>query len=165
MKYKFLAPVALYIPPIGALFQVGDLPSTACFLGFTLICSLCLYYDPPLHKLSRKLQRLIGLLTIVISSAALLSFTFTEAAYGQFYVAAETFVAQCFAQASAAVPITFNVLRLILLAYLGVSLIRAIQSFRNQEDWLSIALPPAVVVAIVTLGDILSNLIISGVNC
>lgn len=53
----------------------------------------------------------------------------------------------------------FNVLRGLFLLYVGISLVRVINSARNDEDWQTIARTPLIIIIAVTAGDILTTLI------
>ncbi|MBE9109277.1 hypothetical protein IQ273_07595 [Nodosilinea sp. LEGE 07298] len=52
-----------------------------------------------------------------------------------FFQAAEQFFTTQFPDAAAAIPIVFAVLRALFVLYIGVSLIRVINSVRNDDDW------------------------------
>jgi len=53
----------------------------------------------------------------------------------------------------------FNVLRLSFVIYLGIALVKVIQSARDGEDWQTLARTPAIVVVTVFLGDALAEMI------
>ena len=58
-----------------------------------------------------------------------------------------------------AIPLVFNVLRGLFLLYVGISLVRVINSARQDEDWQTIARTPLIIIIAVTAGDILTTLI------
>lgn len=82
-------------------------------------------------------------------------------AHALFLGAAEQFMITSFPQASGAVPLIFNALRAIFLIYVAIALITVMNSFRQGEDWLSVARSPAVVVVVIGLGDVLTTLIVA----
>ena len=97
------------------------------------------------------------------------SFSFLDAlctpANAQFFEKAEGFVKDNFVSQNAAgidtaVSLVFNLLRALLLIYLGIALISILISMRNNEDWVSAAKLPFMVLIVVTLGDTLSQVII-----
>jgi hypothetical protein len=87
-----------------------------------------------------------------------------EPAHAQFFQSTETWLTSKFnigggTGGGSAVSIVFNVLRAIFVIYLGISLVRVIQSARNDDDWQQLARIPLILVVTVTLGDILAKLI------
>ena len=81
-------------------------------------------------------------------------------ARAQFFGGAETWMTGVFgAAAGEAIPLVFNVLRGLFLLYVGISLVRVINSARNDEDWQTIARTPLIIIIAVTAGDILTTLI------
>jgi hypothetical protein len=77
-----------------------------------------------------------------------------------FFQAAEQFFTTQFPQAAAAIPLVFAVLRALFVLYIGVSLIRVINSVRNDDDWQAMARTPLMVAVCVAVGEVLTNLII-----
>ncbi|WP_180976851.1 hypothetical protein [Fischerella thermalis] len=65
-----------------------------------------------------------------------------------------------FQGAGQAIPLVFNVLRGLFLLYLGISLVKIIQAARQEEDWQNLARTPMIILVAVTVGDILTQLII-----
>lgn len=81
-------------------------------------------------------------------------------AQAQFFGGAETWMTSNFGTAAGeAIPLVFNVLRGLFLLYVGISLVRVINSARNDEDWQTIARTPLIIIIAVTAGDILTTLI------
>ncbi len=78
----------------------------------------------------------------------------------QFFQNAQTWMTSNFTGAGQAIPLVFNVLRGLFLIYLGISLVKVIQSARQDEDWQNLARTPMIILIAVTMGDILANLII-----
>lgn len=81
-------------------------------------------------------------------------------AQAQFFGSAETWMQGNFgANTGDAIPLVFNVLRGLFLLYVGISLVRVINSARQDEDWQTIARTPLIIIIAVTAGDILTTLI------
>ena len=83
-------------------------------------------------------------------------------AQAQFFQNAETWMSGQFTGADEAIVLSFNVLRGLFLLYLGISLVKVIQAARDNEDWQNLARTPMIILIAVTVGDILTNLIIGG---
>ncbi|MBF2013639.1 MAG: hypothetical protein IGS23_00090 [Rivularia sp. T60_A2020_040] len=83
-------------------------------------------------------------------------------AQAQFFQNAETWMSGQFTGADEAIVLSFNVLRGLFILYLGISLVKVIQAARNDEDWQNLARTPMIILIAVTVGDILTNLIIGG---
>jgi hypothetical protein len=84
---------------------------------------------------------------------------FATPAQAQFFQSAEDFFNTTFTSSGAAVPIVFNTLRALYIVYLAVAFIGVFNSVRQDEDWVSAARTPILVVITVTLADILTGLI------
>ena len=102
----------------------------------------------------------IGILTTVMFNVA------THPADAQFMEKAKTFFTNSFKDSSGSattisqlIALTFNVLRGIYVIYLAVSLMGIFNSMRNDEDWMTAARTPMIVLISVTIGDLLSGLI------
>jgi hypothetical protein len=67
-----------------------------------------------------------------------------------------------FPNANQVIPLIFNVLRGLFLLYLGISLVRVVQSARQDEDWQNLARTPLIILIAVTMGDILASMITGG---
>ena len=81
-------------------------------------------------------------------------------AQAQFFGGAETWMTTNFGTAAGdAIPLVFNVLRGLFLLYVGISLVRVINSARNDEDWQTIARTPLIIIIAVTASDVLTTLI------
>ncbi|OIP68418.1 MAG: hypothetical protein AUK48_15930 [Oscillatoriales cyanobacterium CG2_30_44_21] len=61
------------------------------------------------------------------------------------------------------VSLIFNVLRSLFVIYLGIGLVKVIQSARNDDDWQQMARTPLILVVTVTMGDILAGIITGAV--
>ena len=102
----------------------------------------------------RKAARLLGLGLLWL--VTLLAYP----AQAQFFGNAETWMTTNFGTAAGdAIPLVFNVLRGLFLLYVGISLVRVINSARNDEDWQTIARTPLIIIIAVTAGDVLTTLI------
>jgi hypothetical protein len=81
-----------------------------------------------------------------------------------FFQAAEQYFQTTFgagtSAASTAIPLVFGALRVIFVLYLAIALVRVINAFRQDEDWVTAARIPMMVVLCVVLGDVLSTLIV-----
>ena len=90
-------------------------------------------YPVPRRKVQgfrRKAARLLGLGLLWLIT--LLAYP----AQAQFFGGAETWMTTNFGTAAGdAIPLVFNVLRGLFLLYVGISLVRVINSARNDEDW------------------------------
>ena len=93
----------------------------------------------------------------------LLSFTmlniFPAPAMAQFMNSAETFFENSFANATEAIDLTFNVLRALYIIYLAIAFIGVFNSVRQDEDWVTAARTPILVILGVTVTDILTTFI------
>jgi hypothetical protein len=96
----------------------------------------------------------VGVLTIVLTTIH------PEVANAQFFKNAETWMKGKFTGADKAIEIVFNVLRGLFLIYLGISLVKTIQSARQDQDWQDLARTPLIIVIAVVLGDVLSTFIV-----
>ncbi len=84
-----------------------------------------------------------------------------------FFVQAEEYLKKILAVGQASgvntlVPLLFGTLRVIFIIYIGIALVRVINSFRNDEDWVTAARIPLIVVLCIVIGDALSTLIVQG---
>ncbi|MHC5771682.1 MAG: hypothetical protein ACYTXI_40270 [Nostoc sp.] len=86
-------------------------------------------------------------------------------ANAQFFNNAQTWMTTTFGnagngQTAAVIALFFNVLRALFLLYVGISLVRIIQSARNDEDWQTLARTPLIIVMAVFVGDLITALIV-----
>ena len=82
-----------------------------------------------------------------------------EPAHAQFFNKAQTFFTSTFTSSGAAIPIVFNTLRALYIIYLAIAFIGVFNSVRQDEDWVTAARTPIIVVICVTLADLLTGLI------
>ncbi|MBW4434332.1 MAG: hypothetical protein KME28_22105 [Pelatocladus maniniholoensis HA4357-MV3] len=115
--------------------------------------SLC--FKPPSFWLIRARK----LLLIAISTFYMVN-RLSAPAKAQFFQDAETWMNSNFQGTGEAIPLVFNTLRGLFLLYLGISLVKIIQAARQEEDWQNLARTPMIIVVAVTVGDILTQLII-----
>lgn len=87
--------------------------------------------------------------------------TFIEAAHAQFFREAESFFTTSFPEAGVAIPVIFNIMRALLVVYLGISLIQGVQAIRQGEDLVIVARTPLIVIVVITVGNVLVNIIIA----
>ncbi|MEO1561655.1 MAG: hypothetical protein AAFS12_19250 [Cyanobacteria bacterium J06632_19] len=111
-------------------------------------------------KFSRKYK--ITSSALIVLGTFLLLDALSTPVQAQFFQNAETWMSGQFAGADEAIVLSFNVLRGLFILYLGISLVKVIQSARNDEDWQNLARTPMIILIAVTVGDILTNLIIGG---
>jgi hypothetical protein len=118
-------------------------------------------------KLQRKYgANLYAVLFAILAVIFLLNFA-AAPANAQFFNTAQTWMTTNFGnanngQTNAVIILFFNVLRGLFLLYVGISLVRIIQSARNDEDWQSLARTPLIIVLAVFVGDLITGLIIGG---
>jgi quinol-cytochrome oxidoreductase complex cytochrome b subunit len=96
---------------------------------------------------------MIGLLSTVFFNVL------TQPAHAQFFNKAQTFFTSSFTSSGQAIPIVFNTLRALYIIYLAIAFIGVFNSVRQDEDWITAARTPIVVVICVTLADLLTGLI------
>ena len=104
-------------------------------------------------------------LSTCFASGAWLSATAPSQAL--FFNAAEQYVQKIFAVngvqgVDTFIPLIFGTLRVVFCIYIGIALVRVINSFRNDEDWSTAARVPLIVVLCIVIGDALTTLITAG---
>ena len=117
-------------------------------------------------------RRRLANTTYVVGGTFAFLDAFSTPANAQFFGKAEVFMKTALKPAGTAVQgaasndtdflvsLVFNVLRGFLLIYFGVALINIVIQFRNNEDWQSAAKLPLTILVVLTLGDVLSQMII-----
>ncbi|MBH8573557.1 hypothetical protein I8752_11135 [Nostocaceae cyanobacterium CENA369] len=111
-------------------------------------------------KLQRKYgANLYAVLFAILAVIFLLNFA-AAPANAQFFNNAQTWMTTNFGnanngQTNAVIVLFFNVLRGLFLLYVGISLVRIVQSARNDEDWQSLARTPLIIVLAVFVGDLI----------
>jgi len=147
--------------PLG-LIGFGILNGTTGNLTLLIVglVSGCLAFAQPYldgKRANPKVKRafLLILGALVSSFLTLLA----QPAQAQFFQNAEDFFTDTFTSSGAAIPIVFNTLRALYIIYLAVAFIGVFNSVRQDEDWVTAARTPILVVISVTLADILTGLI------
>ena len=108
------------------------------------------YKYSPVLLLGIAIGFLLGLLLIVI----------VEPAQAQFFNRTQTWMTGAIPGVDTGlVALIFNVLRALFVIYLGIGLVKVIQSARNDDDWQQMARTPLILVVTVTMGDILAGII------
>ncbi len=102
----------------------------------------------------------IGAATATILATAWLNY-FSPPAHALFFSAAEDFFNQEFGLSATATGIVFASLRALYILYIAVSLIGVVNSVRQDDDWQVAARLPILVVIVVTVADVLTELIIT----
>ncbi len=167
-------------PRIAALTAtiVGIVIAFACARGMYLtallaVIGLLLAFPKILLMLYGKLEHSIRhykyspvlLLGIGIGFLIGLLLIFTiEPAQAQFFNKTQTWLGGAIPGIDATiVSLIFNVLRALFVIYLGIGLVKVIQSARNDDDWQQLARTPLILVVTVTMGDILAGVITGAV--
>jgi len=117
-----------------------------------------------------KLQRKYGINLYAVLFAILAVICFIDfaaaPANAQFFNNAQTWMNGAFGnaagngQTTAVIDLFFNVLRGLFLLYVGISIVRVVQSARNDEDWQTLARTPLIIVMAVFVGDLITGLIV-----
>lgn len=102
---------------------------------------------------------------LVVGTATLLATVwlnyFTPPAQALFFSAAEDFFNEQFNLSTAAIGIVFATLRALYILYIAVSLINVVNTVRQDDDWQVAARLPVLVVVVVTVADVLTELIVT----
>ncbi|NEP56928.1 MAG: hypothetical protein F6K31_07860 [Symploca sp. SIO2G7] len=167
-----------YLIAYFAVLSIGCSSETWFFIVsavYVLIVLLSRY--SPAQKLSpvpveqhstERLPRSYGQFFSLLLTASSIAYFFSTAtpAQAQFYQESEIFLTSCFPAAAVAISLIMNILRAFFLLYLAIALVRAITTVLQQGgDLAPVITPPLIVTAVLTLGDVLSGLIIGGVTC
>lgn len=153
---------------------VGIAIAFACTKGMYLtallaLIGLLLAFPKVLLSLYGKFEQMIRrykyspvlLLGIAIGFVIGLLLVFTvEPAQAQFFNKTQTWMTGAIPGIDTGlVALIFNVLRALFVIYLGIGLVKVIQSARNDDDWQQMARTPLILVVTVTMGDILAGII------
>lgn len=153
---------------------VGIVMTFACSKGMYLtallaLIGLLLAFPKVLLRLYGKFEQVIRrykyspvlLLGIAIGFVIGLLLVFTvEPAQAQFFNKTQTWMTGAIPGIDTGlVALIFNVLRALFVIYLGIGLVKVIQSARNDDDWQQMARTPLILVVTVTMGDILAGII------
>ncbi|MEO1144133.1 MAG: hypothetical protein AAFY26_00825 [Cyanobacteria bacterium J06638_22] len=158
------------------LFVIGSLTAMLVFRIIKEIVRI----SPPLQKLLQKISRKLGLTRIdkrwmnwiTVAMAGGVFLTLATPAGAAFFGAAEEYLVSIFEGAAGAagggsditamIPLIFGALRIIFVLYIAIALVRVIQAFRQDEDWVTAARIPLIVILCVVIGDGLSSIIVEG---
>ena len=116
----------------------------------------------PLSQISTKFKRYLFLGCIALQmvlSLHHLQKALLQPAFAQFFNNSEAWMLGAFPEAGAAVPLVFNILRGVLVLYLGIALTQAVVAAREGEDVMTVGRTPLIVIVIVTGGDLMATLI------
>lgn len=141
---------------------------TSFVYGVALLCSAPQFFGGALTNLERWQRQYklnLSALTFLFLSTVFAFDLMATPANAQFFNGAQEFMTQAFGNAGGTditpvIEIIFNVLRGLMLIYLGVSLIRVVQAARNDEDWQTLARTPMIIMVAVVVADILTGFIV-----
>ncbi len=143
----------------GAIALLNGLGGNLALVPVAIGSGIIAYIYPYIH--GRKLSG--GVKLFYLALMGLLVFAFFNLmgnpARAQFMQEAQTFFTASFGDATEAIDFTFNVLRGLYIIYLAIAFIGVFNSVRQDEDWVTAARTPIVVILVVTVADILTNLI------
>lgn len=105
---------------------------------------------------------LLGLLGGFITAWMILGgFMQPASAAKPFFGAAEEWMGTAFAGIDKKIlALVFNVLRGLIILYLGINLVKVVQAAREGDDWQTLARTPLIIVVTVTMGDLLTGMIL-----
>ncbi|MFP5271192.1 hypothetical protein [Coleofasciculus sp.] len=141
---------------------------TSFVYGVALLCSAPQFFGGALTNIERWQRQYklnLSALTFLFLSTVFAFDLMATPANAQFFNGAQEFMTQAFGNAGGTditpvIEIIFNVLRGLMLIYLGVSLIRVVQAARNDEDWQTLARTPMIIMVAVVVADILTGFIV-----
>lgn len=149
---------AVKLVEMGDLYDAMLLSSAIAFLFPVQL--VMLWYDAEKFLAKRRWSMSAALLLVAISGFVASSIFGVEPASAQFFAKTETWL-------QGAIPgmdkelskLIFNVLRALFVIYLGIALVKVVQSAREGEDWQTLARTPLIILVTVTMGDLLGALI------
>ncbi len=144
--------IPLMICALGVARMIGTDPFFLSVAVVATILATCL------PKLVKKHYRHVFVVCLMLCTTALM-LGVNQSANAQFFQGAESYFTSNFSASSAGITVVFAALRALYIIYLAVSLIGAINAARADEDWLTVARTPTLVVVGVTLADILTTMI------
>lgn len=144
---------------VGLLNMIARDPS---LLGMAILAMVTAASYGQFKKIKRWKLWSQGLLlaTATVLATAWLNY-FSPPAQALFFSAAEDFFNQEFNLSAAAIGIVFATLRALYILYIAVSLIGVVNSVRQDDDWQVAARLPILVVVVVTVADVLTELIVT----
>jgi hypothetical protein len=142
-----------------SMYLTGLLALIGLLLAFPKTL-LMLYGKVEQHLRNRKYSPVLLLGTGIGFLIGLLLIFTIEPAQAQFFNKTQTWLGGAIPGIDASlVALIFNVLRALFVIYLGIGLVKVIQSARNDDDWQQLARTPLILVVTVTMGDILAAVI------
>jgi hypothetical protein len=140
-------------------------------IASAILFTLAILYTPELSRLVSKMERtskrqqgrVTGAFALIIGCLAITTalLGFIDPAQAQFFQGVQTWMATAIPGISAPMlALVFNVLRGVFVLYLGIGIVKVIQSAREGEDWQTLARTPLIIVVAVTMGDSLAGMII-----
>ena len=137
------------------------LPTFTVVLGSSFTWRRAFTHRYPLARRCIRRRNFRARVMLTMGLGLLISMTLmAHPAQAQFFGDAESWMQTNFgADTGEAIPLVFNVLRGLFLLYVGIALVRVINSARQDEDWQTIARTPLIIIIAVTAGDILTTLI------
>ncbi|HAG82506.1 MAG TPA: hypothetical protein DCL61_15420 [Cyanobacteria bacterium UBA12227] len=141
---------------------------TSLIFGVAVFCSAPQFFGTALtnfERWQRKYKLNLAVVAFLFLSTVFALDLMATPASAQFFNGAQEFMTQAFGNAGGTditpvIEIIFNVLRGLMLIYLGVSLIRVVQASRNDEDWQTLARTPMIIMVAVVVADILTGFIV-----
>jgi len=142
----------------GQLYSAFLLMS-AILLLFPVQCVL-VYYDVEKFMAKHRWNMTAALLVIGAIAFTATSILGVEPASAQFFQKTETWLQSAIKGMDTELSkLIFNVLRALFVIYLGIALVKVVQSSREGEDWQTLARTPLIILVTVTMGDLLGGLI------
>jgi hypothetical protein len=162
---------ALFIVPIMAIASLQQFLKFNPVIASALLFTLAILYTPEMAKMVSRMEKtskrqqgkLIGAFALIIGCLAITTalLGFIDPAQAQFFQGVQTWMATAIPGISAPMlALVFNVLRGVFVLYLGIGIVKVIQSAREGEDWQTLARTPLIIVVAVTMGDSLAGMII-----
>ncbi len=99
-------------------------------------------------------------LCLVFGLAAIVSMG--QPASAQFFGGAQTFFQENFGGENDATDIVFNAIRALYLLYIAIAFVGVVNAVRQDEDWQTVARTPLLVVVVVTVADVITQLVVGG---
>ena len=164
----FLTLGLLYISGIAMLLCLGPNPWEWLLIDGTAIALLSIQHRAGPRFRQRVAPRRrwlhLGLILITTSICIGIAMYAAEPSYS-FFAGAQTFLEACFADSRRAIVVFFSILRLLLIAYIGAQLIFAVFQISRGESPLPLLLPALAVVIAITIGSVVTELVLNGTTC
>ena len=158
----------LYTSAVSILLCLGPNPWEWLLLDGTVIALLSLQYRAGPRFWQRIIPNRIWLhlgLSLVTTTICLgIAMYAAEPSYA-FFAGAQTFLETCFTDSRRAIVVFFSILRLLLIAYIGAQLIFSVYQISRGESPLPLLLPALAVVIAITIGSVVTELVLNGTTC